>query len=1058
MKHASALAAVLARNLTSAASKGQLLQVASTADSSASLRDEAADQSGGNFHARHAHYSFIAILVLMTLFIFVTLSATGIMLVFCRKRNPVFTQYDGVATTSGDPMGGGVATVDSMDASSELELELGDLFADGEGTCGAPDRGQYYCQLSDDDDDNGNSTNDDNECEYKREQAKMLRHNERDGNKNYDRKRLGERKEVILELQQHGKQTKNRKHFVDFRRTKNKILLFMKGKKVEDTGSETSTMGEDIYIKDITTATKSNTYPMLTHQNLNRVRITAAPDLYPQSHPNQTPQGFSSCENSQHVENNTGSGEQITNKTISLSSAPIPHHHTNRRPPQVGTGNSNFKTARRKNVSSKSQQSNGQRRHGQRSYAAREGQRHSRLHCHETYGSRRQVKGHTYQARLYHRLQQQAARLNRDSSTTSPVTMEVARRRSGCCHHIRDKRRHPKDRQCAHKLRRSHTIHAIPQTGSESRIETNAAADDDDDAVHGGGGVGAARIRGFRTTSKCGVTIVRGEGPLHLGEDRDHDGHDLLCLDVCSQGVNLSNNLVSLDFCGNCENDSRPVLLDTCSTETGDVHIALATGTRNNRTHSGYCLAGERINEDNKNQMDKTSRLTFCENEYKNFKACVDDAAKKYIYGNTVNNGAELVKISNKSLHSDTFATENTDNQGKSHVTDCKHLLVTSSSQENFLNPDWSTISESSRFGQQFSDVYLLPESSSHMSCTQTSRNLSPYSDTVSSSSHFSMQPDSSPCVRKSHINIYSPELEARTSEATEKNTGQEFESLSPNNNVDLTYIAAGIGSFTEFEKLDPCPTCTNDDGCIFTSNSSTEELILSPLSSSSPTLENSENTSPSSSSSLFSKKALPNQNSEKSNPHSTLTDSINPIPPPPRYSRLHRQLRITSPSARSRPQRTGLTYKNTLGSKTSTSFIMVEKNDSFEEKGMDCREMSKESAPNFSQSFIGDIGANIFASKKNTDVSYSESTGTGHSIFTLTTPNCCPDNLNPCMDQRFDKSHTNFSNQLCDKSDNSSCETQARDNFHFYSQGCNRFGEESDNDNDNSQTMSLLK
>ena len=177
MKHASALVAVLARNLTSAASKGQLLPVADTSlDSSAAAQSESADEDGGNLHAKHARYSFIMVLILMTLFIFVTLSLTGAMLAFCRKTNTVFTHYDGVATTSGEFVGGGGGRI-SIEASSELEL--GALDADGERTCGASDRGQIYHQLSDHDGlyTSDGDTDDSDDSGPRAEQKKMLKYN-----------------------------------------------------------------------------------------------------------------------------------------------------------------------------------------------------------------------------------------------------------------------------------------------------------------------------------------------------------------------------------------------------------------------------------------------------------------------------------------------------------------------------------------------------------------------------------------------------------------------------------------------------------------------------------------------------------------------------------------------------------------------------------------------------------------------------------------------------------------------------------------------------------------
>ena len=75
------------------------------------------------------------------------------------------------------------------------------------------------------------------------------------------------------------------------------------------------------------------------------------------------------------------------------------------------------------------------------------------------------------------------------------------------------------------RLHRSLTIHAIPQTGPESIADTAASAADEDDVCGGGGGIRHAGvscelgIRGYRTSSKCGVTIVRVEHPPEFPPD-----------------------------------------------------------------------------------------------------------------------------------------------------------------------------------------------------------------------------------------------------------------------------------------------------------------------------------------------------------------------------------------------------------------------------------------------------------------------------------------------------------------------------------------------------------
>ncbi|GFS08214.1 hypothetical protein ElyMa_003009600 [Elysia marginata] len=549
MKHASALVAVLARNLTSASNKGNLLQGASTSlDSSAAAQSESADQEDGNLHARHAHYSFIMILILMTLFVLVTLSMTGAMLAFCRKKNAVFTHYDGVATTTPGEFGGRAGgTAASMDCSSELEL--GDLDADGEGMCGASDRGQCYYQLSDDESDNSDEETDDNNDDNisKREQKKMLKGKDDcrwNTNRTKDRK-----KELILEIQNDERHLNSENHIVHFTSNKsdhrNKLTTIFKLFKKSDgkpaTKIASNTNGDIGFYNKSNLAIKSKTFPPAKSHGVNP-KVQAGCNI--------------SCSSSSSNQGQKASSkENICPPKQICPPYNLPHQidpafsfypsSRSKRGQLNGIGNANFKTGRRRK--SNAPCVNPPHDHFRRN---RNKQNERNCACSPNDGRNlrhyRQGQGHTYQARLYRRLQEQAARLNRDRLVTSQTTSDywACAIDEKCRSHyqMRDLERYLGDSRggsvCC-RLHRAHSIHAIPQTGPESITDASSPhlMDDVDGSCSGGGGIcgdgggrgttsisGSAtrqrsKVRGCRTSSKCGITIVRVEHSLELSDE-----------------------------------------------------------------------------------------------------------------------------------------------------------------------------------------------------------------------------------------------------------------------------------------------------------------------------------------------------------------------------------------------------------------------------------------------------------------------------------------------------------------------------------------------------------
>ncbi|KAI8786240.1 hypothetical protein BgiBS90_013598 [Biomphalaria glabrata] len=128
LHHATALSATVVKNVTGAIGQagGEMAHTSSSSSSSFAGDDRA------SFIESHAQYSFIAVVALMSLFLVITISATGLLLAFCRKKNAVFTAPS------------------KPEADSNLELD--DIDGSDVDFCRG-DKGECYYHLSDDDDD-----------------------------------------------------------------------------------------------------------------------------------------------------------------------------------------------------------------------------------------------------------------------------------------------------------------------------------------------------------------------------------------------------------------------------------------------------------------------------------------------------------------------------------------------------------------------------------------------------------------------------------------------------------------------------------------------------------------------------------------------------------------------------------------------------------------------------------------------------------------------------------------------------------------------------------------
>ncbi|BFZ14120.1 hypothetical protein BsWGS_17159 [Bradybaena similaris] len=128
LRHAGAMSAAIAKNMTSIMSQSSdFIQSSAKSDTS-------------DFLAAHSHYSFIAVVALMSLFLVVTISATGLLLAFCRKKNTVFT-----APSKED---------------NDSQFELDDVESSDTEICRGH-KGECYIHLSDDYDDGDNDSEDD---------------------------------------------------------------------------------------------------------------------------------------------------------------------------------------------------------------------------------------------------------------------------------------------------------------------------------------------------------------------------------------------------------------------------------------------------------------------------------------------------------------------------------------------------------------------------------------------------------------------------------------------------------------------------------------------------------------------------------------------------------------------------------------------------------------------------------------------------------------------------------------------------------------------------------
>ena len=412
MKHASALVAVLARNLTSATSKGQLLPMADTSlDSSAAAQSESADEDGGNLHAKHARYSFIMVLILMTLFIFVTLSLTGAMLAFCRKTNTVFTHYDGVATTSGEFVGGGGGRI-SIEASSELEL--GALDADGERTCGASDRGQIYHQLSDHDGlyTSDGDTDDSDDSGPRAEHKKMLKYNKE--SKLDSHREMESKTEAVLRLDDKTDHLNSEYRIAPFQTAG----AFLK-QKYQTKFKFFRQKNHKLVSRDVThtngSSGSNNNNPSAKSRTVHRTESESELDISVDSTADAGPAGNRNNLNFLLEEKGT---LQTRNTNLSSPHSAYPSTYQasrSKRHLQHGTGNVNFRTGRRNR---KATCVNQQHYHASRKPEIQSGETRAstQARC-----SRRVHNGqrHSYQARMYRRLQEQASRLNRDGVMTS---------------------------------------------------------------------------------------------------------------------------------------------------------------------------------------------------------------------------------------------------------------------------------------------------------------------------------------------------------------------------------------------------------------------------------------------------------------------------------------------------------------------------------------------------------------------------------------------------------------------------------------------------------------
>ena len=463
MKHASALVAVLARNLTSAASKGQLLPVADTSlDSSAAAQSESADEDGGNLHAKHARYSFIMVLILMTLFIFVTLSLTGAMLAFCRKTNTVFTHYDGVATTSGEFVGGGGGRI-SIEASSELEL--GALDADGERTCGASDRGQIYHQLSDHDGlyTSDGDTDDSDDSGPRAEHKKMLKYNKE--SKLNSHREMESKTEAVLRLDDKTDHLNSEYRVAPFQtagaflkqkyQTKFKFFRQKNHKLVSRDVTHTNGSSGSNKNKPSATHTKcssgsSNNKPSAKSRTVHRTESESELDISVDSTADAGPAG--NRNNLNFLLEEKGTLQTRNTNLSSLHSAYPSTYQASRskRHLQHGTGNVNFRTGRRnRNATCVNQQHN----HASRKPETQSGETRAstQARC-----SRRVHNGqrHSYQARMYRRLQEQASRLNRDGVMTSSESSG----HSTCAHGVQCGAQHQR-----RKMRRCQSGKTLPR-------------------------------------------------------------------------------------------------------------------------------------------------------------------------------------------------------------------------------------------------------------------------------------------------------------------------------------------------------------------------------------------------------------------------------------------------------------------------------------------------------------------------------------------------------------------------------------------------------------------
>lgn len=128
LRHAGAMSAAIAKNMTSIMSQSSdFIQSSAKSDTS-------------DFLAAHSHYSFIAVVALMSLFLVVTISATGLLLAFCRKKNTVFT-----APSKED---------------NDSQFELDDVESSDTEICRGH-KGECYIHLSNDYDEGDNDSEDD---------------------------------------------------------------------------------------------------------------------------------------------------------------------------------------------------------------------------------------------------------------------------------------------------------------------------------------------------------------------------------------------------------------------------------------------------------------------------------------------------------------------------------------------------------------------------------------------------------------------------------------------------------------------------------------------------------------------------------------------------------------------------------------------------------------------------------------------------------------------------------------------------------------------------------